>query len=156
MDVLTTVGAVSRGLGIAKSLFAKARGEGKSFQVGQQQSVGETLIAKRDQDGDGKLSMSELGLSETIFKRIDADGDGFLSIGEMNAEAQRSAEAIRSQQGLAAYMALHDSNSDSRISLMESGLEGTTFDALDSNSDSALVKQELAVAFSGGGLDVTT
>jgi len=36
-------------------------------------------VAKRDRDGDGKVSLDEWDKSPMIFRKIDKDGDGFLS-----------------------------------------------------------------------------
>lgn len=154
MDMLSAVTMASKGLGLARSLFARAQQAPKN-QFEPQATPGETLVERRDTDGDGQLSLSELGMQESVFKRIDRDGDGFLTVTELNDAAARQAESVSMQRGLARYMELYDADRDSRITLAESGLEESVFTGLDVSEDGYLMRSEVARGLRGG-LDITS
>ena len=154
MDMLSAVTLASKGLGLARSLFARSQQAPRNgFELPA--TPGETLVERRDQDGDGQLSLSELGMQESVFNRIDRDGDGFVSITELNDAAARHAEAISVQKGLARYMALYDVNLDNQVSLLESGLEESEFSGYDRSEDGYLGRDEVARGLRNG-LDVSS
>lgn len=154
MDVLSAAGAVSRGLGLAKSLMARVRPQSTSFRMEAQGSPGENLMTRFDGNQDGTLSLSELKVSKAVFAQLDANKDGQISVDELNAGIEHAARSQRVQAGLARYMELHDSNGDGNISLAESGMDKSDFRLMDVNGDSALARRELAAPYRARGLDV--
>ena len=152
MDMLSAVTLASKGLGMARSLFARAQQSPRN-QFELQSTPGETLVQRRDTDGDGQLSLSELGMQESVFNRIDRDGDGLLTVTELNEAAARHAESVSMERGIARYMELHDADFDDRISLLESGLDDGAFREFDLSEDGYLARNEVARGIRSG-LDV--
>lgn len=154
MDVLSAVTLASKGLGLAKSLFARSQQpQASKTPFTLENTPGQYLVNQRDADGDGLLSLSELGIQEALFDQIDRDGDGLVSITELNDAAARYREAVQLQQGLAKYMTLHDANLDDQITVVESGLEDSAFDGFDLSDDGVLARDEVARGLRHG-LDV--
>lgn len=152
MDVLSAVTVASKGLGLVRSLFSSAR-QAAPVRPDNSQSPGGFIVEQRDLDGDGLLTRRELNMQDSVFRRIDLDADGFVSIEELNAAMERRGSAASFDRAVARYMAMHDSNLDKRITVLESGMEESRFGALDLSENGYLERSEVARGMRGG-LDV--
>lgn len=151
MDVLSAVGAVSQGIGMARSLFSR----GPSSRETSAPATAESLFAKFDLDQSGGVTRGELGVSKGVFATLDENGDGVLSLEELDAGMRNAARTQQVEGGLARYMQLYDSNGIGQVSLAESGMDKDEFTQLDRNGDGRLSRGELAAPYRERGLDVS-
>ena len=106
------------------------------------------LIAKKDADGDGKLSAAEMGVEAHIFSVLDKDGDGLVTAEELAVRRKERGE--RGERGKRGgdfgkqIMQRLDKDGDGMISKAELP-EGARlpFDKLDKNGDGFLDATEL-------------
>jgi len=120
------------------------------------------LLAKRDADGDGRLSPAEFGSDQELFDLLDRDGDGYLTKKELprarkaRPKADRPAPApeLPADRPSPAdrMLQMHDQDHDGKLSREEWPAQARrAFEDVDSNGDGFLDAQELGQAFGGRG-----
>lgn len=92
-------------------------------------------FAKRDANGDGKLSTDEVKVKDKAFGTLDRDGDGSLSLGEF-----RSSRVLHMARKRFAKL---DSDKDGHLTRTESKMSEKAFAKADLDKDGKLSKSEL-------------
>jgi len=122
------------------------------------------VIAKKDRDGDGKLSRDELGVEQVVFDALDRNGDGFIDATELKSNRRRRpAKSDRKQNDRpeargdrsARMFKKLDKDGDGAISKEEWPADARVpFDRVDADGNGRVSKSELArVAARGRGAD---
>jgi len=135
----------------------------QSWGVDQEiESFAQSMVKRRDADGDGLLNIGETGLKDDAFGAMDADGDGFLSADELSAQMKEKVDQMSSMMGqlsvimqsvgegkssediAASLIKGKDADGDGALSLDESGLGEKLFGQLDADGDGSLTSEETA------------
>lgn len=101
------------------------------------------LIAKFDQDGDGKLSAEEFKGPADHFTRMDTDGDGYLTAEEL--------EAGKPGPPGGGGFEKDDANNDGKVSKDEFSGPADLFDRLDADGDGYITREEATPPKGKGG-----
>ncbi len=134
----TTAAAILVGMiGVASQVAFAATGEAP-------RADGQKQMQRADKNGDHKISREEAAAHPRLAKRfdaIDANKDGFITRDEMKAAHAKVASA---------RLKAIDTDGDGRISRAEANAKAPhvarNFDAMDTNKDGYLSKDEMAAA----------
>jgi len=146
--------------GMSQDMFAKMSPSG-----GMDQGVedfAQSLVERRDADGDGLLSRDETGLKEDTFGGMDSDGDGLLSSDELSAHMKEQLEQMSSMMGplnmlmqslkegnssgriATSIVQEQDADGDGLLSLDETGMDEEIFGEVDADGDGYVSAEELS------------
>lgn len=105
-EVFSSIDSDGDGLISAEELQADMESRTQEFQSQMSRGMdgippppkAEDLVSELDEDEDGSLSSEEFGASEEVFSSIDTNEDGVISAEELQADMDKKAEEMKSQQ----------------------------------------------------------
>lgn len=163
--------------GMSQDTFTKMGQSGGMAQ--ETEDFAQSIVKRRDADGNGLLSIDETGLKEDAFGGMDSDGDGLLSsdelsaymkeqmeqtssmMGQLNMLMQSMGEGNSSGQIAKSIVQEQDADGDGLLSLDETGMDKEIFGEVDADGDGYVSAEELSagieqaaerVSAMGGGL----
>ena len=152
MNVLSALGVVSQGLRLVREMIP---GQSRGAATVDQQTFGEVFLHRLDENGDGAISLNEAKFSEKLFQNLDKNGDGALSLQELN----EGALLIQRERGIGykvnEYINTHDADHNEVLSIMESGVDESIFERMDTNQDKSINRQEITSAYTNHTLDLS-
>lgn len=153
MDVLASIVPIRAALDFITGLLqsrphSPAVDGQQSFAQALEQSLGATLVSKRDVDGNGTLSIAEAGIDEAMFQQFDMDHNGELTAGEINLGIAQWRSERRAETATDTLLRRHDFNQDGQLNVTELGAPRDVFARLDADGDGMLSRREITEAYS--------